>query len=355
MRKSSTHSIQRPLRQRRSGKCTRARLPGGEEVVIKVQHQGIDRRVHVDLDILMGLAQLAERLPELAPYRPRSTVTEFRRILLRELDFAREERNLRQFARDFAGNEHVRIPYSYPELSTDRVLTMERLKGRTFVELSADERNSPLGKTVARRGAEMYLEMIFRRGFYHADPHPGNLVVLPDGVIGLFDFGMVGRIEESLREDIEDLLAAIVSQDSVQLTSIVMRLGAAPPGLDEVALSVDLADFVAHYGHQSLGNFDLSSALGEMIEIIRRYQIVLPSPIALLLKVLVMLEGTGRKLDPDFVLMEILEPYQRRMLLRRLSPAQTCPKTATCFPRIRTPCRTVAEAAARDPPTGSGR
>lgn len=329
----------KPLASASIGQVHAARLPTGEEVVVKVQHHGIERVVRVDLDILMGLAQLAERLPELTPYRPRATLTEFRRVLQRELDFAREERNLRQFARDFAGNAHVRIPLSYPELSSDRVLTMERFFGRTVMELAGqtnaktEDRDAETNGDVqtesgvlARRGAEIYLDMIFRRGFYHADPHPGNIVVLPDCVVGLLDFGMVGRIDETLREDFEDLLAALVTQDSIQLTSLVMRLGTAPSGLDEAALSVDLADFVAHYGHQSLASFDLSGALTEMIEIIRRYRISLPSSIGMLLKVLVMLEGTGRMLHPTFSLMEVLKPYQRRMMLRRLSPARHAKK-----------------------------
>ncbi|MBN1853665.1 MAG: AarF/ABC1/UbiB kinase family protein [Pirellulales bacterium] len=319
-----------PLASASIGQVHTARLPSGEEVVVKVQHQGIERIVHVDLDILLGLAQLAERLPEFSLYRPRETLTEFRRVLQRELDFAREERNLRQFARDFAGNPRVRIPKSYPQLSSSRVLTMERLVGRTAAELSeamkTDRQAAIESAELAKHGAAMYLDMIFRNGFYHADPHPGNLLIMPNCVIGLLDFGMVGRIEETLREDIEDLLAAMVTQDSGQLTSLVMRLGATPTGMDEVALGVDLADFVANFGHQPLASFDLSGALTEMTEIIRRYHIVLPSPIGMLLKVLVMLEGTGRMLHPTFSLMEVLEPYQRRMMLRRLSPARQAKK-----------------------------
>ena len=145
--------------------------------------------------------------------------------------------------------------------------------------------------------------MIFHHGFYHADPHPGNLMVLPDGTIGLVDFGMVARLDESLREDIEDMLAAIVSQDAQQLTALVTRLGAVPPGLDEAALSIDLTEFVVHYANQPVDTFDLGGALTEMIEIIQRYRIALPSAMAMLIKVLVMLEGTGRllgaQLQPD--------------------------------------------------------
>jgi ubiquinone biosynthesis protein len=180
----------------------------------------------------------------------------------------------------------------------------------------------------------MYLEMIFHHGFYHGDPHPGNLVVLPDGTIGLLDFGMVARLDERLREDIEDMLMAIVTQDSQQLTSIVMRVGAVPPGLDEPALSVDLAEFTSHYANQPVEAFDLAGALCEMIEIVQRYRIVLPSSFAMLIKVLVMLEGTARLLQPSFSLMELIQPYQKKMLLRRMSPARQMRKARRIYSEI---------------------
>ena len=189
-------------------------------------------------------------------------------------------------------------------------------------------------KQVTRHGAEMYLDMIFHHGFYHGDPHPGNLVVLPGGAIGLLDFGMVARLDERLREDIEDMLLAIVSQDPQQLTSLVMRLGSVPPGLDEPALSVDLAEFVNHYANQPVDSFDLAGALGEMIEIIQRYRIVLPPSLAMLMKVLVMLEGTARMLQPNFSLMELLQSYQKKMLLRRLSPGRQIRKARRIYSEI---------------------
>jgi ubiquinone biosynthesis protein len=311
-----------PLASASIGQAHRARLPSGDDVVVKVQHAGIRRRMEIDLDILAGLANLAEALPELQPYRPQATVAEFRRVVRRELDFAREARNLQQFERDFSRSPHVRIPRFYPELSTARVLTMEWLDGARISDPAVKQiPNVDLGD-VTRHGAEMYLDMIFQHGFYHGDPHPGNLIVLPDGSIGLLDFGMVARLDESLREDIEDMLIAIVSQDAQRLTSLVTRLGAVPPGFDEAALSVDLSEFVSHYANQPIDTFDLGGALTEMIEIVQRYRIALPSSLAMLIKVLVMLEGTARILEPNFSLMELIQPYQKKMLLRRMSPAR---------------------------------
>jgi ubiquinone biosynthesis protein len=328
-----------PLASASIGQVHRARLaaPHGNvnaDVVVKVQHAGIERRMAIDLDILAGLAQLAEMLPELAPYRPQAMVAEFRRVVRRELDFAREARNLDQFARNFRRNTHIRIPHCYHELSTQRVLTMEWLDGCRFSDPHlAHETQLDLAQ-VARHGAEMYLEMIFHHGFYHADPHPGNLVLIADGTIGLLDFGMVGRIDERVREDIESMLLAIVTQDAQMLTSLVMRLGAVPSGLDEAALSVDLSEFVAHYANQPADAFDLAGALSEMVEIIQRYHIVLPSSLAMLIKVLIMLDGTGRLLAPHFSLMELVQPYQRKLLQRRLSPARQMRKMRRIFSEL---------------------
>ena len=164
--------------------------------------------------------------------------------------------------------------------------------------------------------------MIFTHGFYHADPHPGNILLLPGNIIGLLDFGMVGRIDERLREDIEAMLMSIVNRDVLMLTSIIKRVGTTPAELDESALAVDVADFVGNYATQSLSHFNVGAALNEIIEIIRRHRIFLPAQVSLLIKTLVTLEGTGRMLHPDFSLMEIMRPFHRQMILRRLSPAR---------------------------------
>lgn len=309
-----------PLASASIGQVHQARFRTGEAVVVKVQHESIQERVRVDLDLIAGLAQLAERLPELAPYRPAAVAAEFRRTLKRELDFEREGRNLQQFRQLFAQDETIRIPRPYLDFSTGRVLTMELLDG---VKLSEAEKlpcaQLDLAK-VARRGADVYMEMIFIHGQYHADPHPGNIVLLRDNVIGLLDFGMVGRLDEPLREDISEMLMAIVDRDADYLTRTIMHLGHAPRQLDEAALRLDVADFVDHYGNQPIDAFDLSGALREMVRIIRAYHIVLPGPVAMLLKVLIMLEGTAQLLDPHFSLLEVMQPYRRKMFLQSLNP-----------------------------------
>jgi ubiquinone biosynthesis protein len=175
---------------------------------------------------------------------------------------------------------------------------------------------------VARRGANMFLQMVFRDGFYHADPHPGNLMVLEGQVIGVLDCGMVGRVDDDLREQIEDLLMAAFDQDAERLLVGVVRIGEVPSVFDRDELKSDLVTFVDDYGSVSLDEFNLSSALNGMTAIIRQHHITLPARVSLLLKMLVMLEGTSQQLSPDFNLVELLEPYRFEAVKRRLSPAR---------------------------------
>ncbi|MEE2781099.1 MAG: AarF/ABC1/UbiB kinase family protein, partial [Planctomycetota bacterium] len=140
------------------------------------------------------------------------------------------------------------------------------------------------------------------------------------------DFGMVGRLEESLREDIENMLLAIVNSDESALTDVIIRIGDVPPKLDEGMLRLEIADFVGHYGNQPLDQLDLSALLNEMMEIIRRYHIMLPPSIGLLLKTLVMLEGTAREINPRFSLIEVMQPFQKEVIQRRLSPKRKLQK-----------------------------
>lgn len=315
-----------PMASASIGQVHRARLKSGDLVVVKVQHVDIQETVHKDLDVLYGMAQLVERLPEFAPYRPTATVAEFSRSLRRELDFGREERNLLHFSGRYDGDPHVRIPRPYSDYCTPRVLTMEWIDG---VKLRNDDRIKAMGfdrEEIARRGAEFYLESMFGDGYYHADPHPGNIMLLPGNVIALLDFGMVGRIDEQLREQIEDMLMAISNKDSVHLTQILMRLGQCPSDLDESALRADVTDFVTLYGSQSLDRLQIGRLLTDMSGMIFRYRIMLPSQVAMLLKVLITLEGTGKRLNPSFNLIEIMEPFQRKAMLRRLSPTRRLKK-----------------------------
>lgn len=323
-----------PIASASIGQVHRAKLKTGEDVVVKVQHVGIADTVRRDLDVLTGLAQLVEGFPELAPYRPIETVAEFQRTLRRELDFGREERNLEQFNIRFANNPNVTIPKPYEPYCTSHVLVMDYVEGTKLSKID-DLADTTLDRDeLARHGVDLYLDMIFVDGFFHADPHPGNILVLPGNRLGLLDFGMVGRIDEGLREDIEDLLISIVNGDSSHLTTLILRIGDVPRDLDETALRSELADFVSHYGSQPLERFKLSGALDEMFDMVFRYRISLPAQVAMLLKVLISLEGTSKLLSPSFNLMQVIRPFHRKALLRRLSPARRIKKFRRIYSEV---------------------
>ncbi len=309
-----------------------ATLKDGSHVVIKVLRKGIVEKVMTDLEIVQGLAELMENhSPTLRPYQPVAIVRQFRRTLLRELDFTYERRNLEEFASNFADDPTVHIPAVYRELSSKRVVTMERLFGISGTDQAALEASGQDLKEFAQRGANMYLEMVFRDALYHADPHPGNLMLLPDGVVGVLDCGMVGRIDEELREDVESLLFAIVEHDSAQVTEMVLRLGAVPPDCPRDRLRLDLDDFLSDYVGHSLQDIDVGQALSSLVEIIRRHHILLPPPLAMLLKTIILLEGTSRRFSPDVSIAELIRRYYPSIVRRRLSPRNILSKTRRAF------------------------
>lgn len=315
-----------PIASGSIGQVHRARLNDQTEVAVKVRHPGIEKIIRADVEILAGLAELAERINELRPYRPQATVREFERTLRRELDLQDERRRIEQFLDVFENDERICLPKPHAEVSSEAVLTIDWLDGKKISDDSLSYESPELLAKVARNGAEIYLEMVFEHGLYHADPHPGNLLVMPEGVIGLLDFGMVGRLSERLREDLEDMLIAVATNDAEQLVSSLTRVVETNADFDHDAFAIDIADFVDHYGNQSVGKFDLAGAITELFKIVRRWELVLPAQISMLLKMIVMLEGTAQKLEPNFSLLEVVVPLQKRMMLRRLSPKRQAKK-----------------------------
>jgi ubiquinone biosynthesis protein len=308
-----------PLASASIGQAHRATLPDGREVVVKVQHPNILGTIETDLSILSELAGLAEEyLPDVRAYRPTAVIAEFRKVLLRELDFRREARHLQIFRKNFLGDDTVKFPEPIAEASSNKVLTMSYLQGTSLATaaalLPADE-----SCDLARRGTKVFLDMIFRDGFYHADPHPGNVLRLQNGVLGLLDGGMVGRVDDKLRGQIERAMVAVLTNDPAGLTDLIMQVGEMPPHFEPDALLAEVTDQLAFYWGMPLDQFNLTNALDELTEAIRKFQILLPPSLSMLFKVLVMLEGTARLLSPRFNLVEVLEPYRKQFVRRRFS------------------------------------
>jgi len=322
----------KPMGSASIGQAHRAVLRSGEVVVVKVQHDGIESKIIDDLEILKALAELAERYdPDLQLYQPRLTVADFARNLLRELDFRREMRSLNQFKLNFIENEWVHIPNTYPDYSSTRVLTMEMLKGYSISNIKKLAEDNINGEEFVKQGANLYLEMIFRDRFFHADPHPGNIWVLPDAKLGLLDFGMTGRLDNDTREELEGILVAAVDNDADRLLDHVLRIATVPQSVDRQALKRDIDDFLSEYVNVSVDDIDLSSTLNSLTNILRQHHILLPASLSLLLRVLVMLEGTSRLLDRNFSLAELIKPYALKSIQRRYSPKKFFHQARTTY------------------------
>ena len=303
------------------GQVHAAKLIDGTPVVVKVQHVNIQAKVNEDLEVLRGLAMLAERIPEFAVWQPRGIVEQLSRSIKRELSFSRELSNLLMFQASLKNFEGIVVPRAYAKLSSARVLTMERVEGQSIHCLSSPDALPDVDRIeIARRVSSLYVQSIFLKGHYHADPHPGNILIQEDGTIALLDFGMVGRIDDSLRETIEQMLWAVMQKDSALLTSLIKRAGKIPASIDDAQLSNDVADLIATYGTQPLDSLDLSGALNDATDILHRHRITLPSQMGILIKTLVTLEGTLRLTCSSFSIIEAIQPMMGKLRWNRFSP-----------------------------------
>lgn len=310
-----------PLAAASIAQVHRARLKTGEDVVIKVRRPGIVEVVESDISALMSLAGMAERhMSGSELYDPIGVVREFARTIRREMDFSREAHTIEKFRDNFTKTSWMYFPRVYWEQSSRAVLTMEYISG---VKVSDREKLTALGldvKLIARRGADSFLEMVLKHGFFHGDIHPGNVLILPDNVICLLDYGIVGRLDEELKTFLTDILSAIVKRDMDEVVSLLLFAGDISDSLDIRALKRDLFNFIDGYYEIPLKEIEVGRMLMEFIEIITLYNIRIPSDLLLLAKSLVLIEGMGRALDPNFDMVEHLRPFIVKAIRQKLSP-----------------------------------
>ena len=309
-----------PLATGSIGQAHAATLLDGTEVVVKVRRPGVVEQVERDLEILQNLAaRAAGRWEAAADFDAVGLAEDFADTLRTELDYLREARNAERFATNFATDPHVHVPRVFWETTTSRVLTMERIRGINIGDTAALDRAGVDRAALARQATHLAAKMIFEDGFFHADPHPGNLFVEPAGRIALIDFGMVGEVDERLREQLAILLLALTSNDAGQLTAAFIDLSTARRTVDPVALRSDLEHALARLGQRPIGETPFGPLIADVLGIARRHHLQLPKGLALLLKMVVMAEGLGARLDPQFRLGEVLGPYAQRLVVSHLS------------------------------------
>jgi ubiquinone biosynthesis protein len=310
-----------PLAAASIGQAHAATLPDGTEVVVKVRRPGVVEQVDQDLEILQNLASRAERhWKEAAEHDVVGLAEEFGQTLRAELDYLTEGRNADRFADNFAGDAGVHIPRVYWETTTSRVLTLERISGIKANDLAALDAAGIDRRELASTATRISAQMIFENGLFHGDPHPGNFFVEEGGRIGVVDFGMVGTLSDRLRDQLGAVLIAFTEHDADRMTDAVLALGVARHRVDRGELAADIQGFLGRYSDIGLGDISITRALEEAMAIMRRHRLRLPRDLSLLVKVLVMEEGLGAALVPDFQLDAELAPYARQLIVRERAP-----------------------------------
>lgn len=321
-----------PIASASIGQVHQATLHDGTRVVVKAQRPGAERTVRADLNLLATQARFLEaRSVTLKGYGLVDLVEEFSQALRDELDYTAEGRNADRL-REVTKGEGVLIPEVYWELTTRRVITLTDLSvpPARGIKLTETERLRARGYdlgNIAERIVQVYLKLIFVRGVFHADPHPANILVC-GGQIGLVDFGVVGYLTPRIKEDLGDLLFALVQQNADEMVHIIARMGAVGTTSDRKALRRDMQRLIVRYYNASLESLPIAEFLGELMSVAFRHHVRLPSDLALLARTIVVLEGVARSLDSSFVLAEFLEPFVVQLIKERISIKRTLVETA---------------------------
>jgi ubiquinone biosynthesis protein len=310
-----------PLACASVGQAHTATLHDGTEVVVKVRRPNVVEDVERDLEIIQNFAERATRHSKTAArYDVVGLADEFVRSLRAQFDYLQEARNAERFSANFAGDPWVQIPHVFPELTTWRVITLERIRGMKITDLAALGEAGLDQHTLAERTARIVAKMIFDDGFFHADPHPGNFFIEPTGHVGIVDFGMVGALDDRLREQLGRLLSEFLREDPGRLADGLLALGTATEAVDRGRLREDLANLLARDVGRSIGEISLRSTIGEMLEIVRRHRLRVPRDLSLLFTVLIIAEGIVAQLDSEFRFAEALAPYAQRHLISGMTP-----------------------------------
>ena len=310
-----------PLASASIGQVYRATLKDGEAVAVKVQRPGIKKIIEVDLEIMLHLATLMEHhIEEMSLHQPVKIVEEFARTLEKEIDYTIEATNMERIASNFLNDLTIYVPKVFRDTTTESILTTELVEGIKVSDIDRLEEAGLDRKLIIVRGADIVLKQIIKHGFFHADPHPGNIFVLPDNVICLLDFGMTGSVDRRTREDFIDLAESVVNRNESRATQVLLKLTYWDEDPDIRLLEKDVADFMGRHLHKPLKDIKIGKLLNNLLELAFQHRLRISPDIFLMLKAFSTIEGVGLMLDPDFDMIKQAVPFIKEVKHARMSP-----------------------------------
>lgn len=305
----------------------KATLVDRTEVVVKIQRPQIKEQIESDLNILNIIARLlVKHVPESRFFNPIGIVDEFGRTVSKELDFIIEARNCMKLRGDFKGNADIYIPKVYQEYTTEKILVMEQIYGSRIDDIKAIDGMGLDKGRLSKTLIDVYFKQILENGFFHADPHPGNILVRTDGVICFLDFGIVGRVSEELKEIMANTFIAIIEKDFDGLINQYIELGIVPDDADIDSFrrdfKMDIRDFLEPLYDLKIQQIDFTQYVETFIRLATKYNLKIPSDLLLMDKTLLMLENIARQLNPELVLVAEAQPYASKIVMKRISPSR---------------------------------